>query len=61
MMVFVSTQLDIYWESYDILKFSVYEISKILAQWPKYVVILNNFDKNSREIIQILCIAYKKL
>ena len=42
-------------------KLLVYRKQKILVQWPKYVVILYNFDKYSHKIVQILCMLYEKL
>ena len=43
-IAFTLSLSDIYWESYDSLKFLLYKKKK-LVQWLKYDVILYNFDK----------------
>ena len=61
LMVFILFQSDIYWESYGVLKFLVYKKSKIFVLWPKYVMILYNYDKNGYKIVSIWCIIRGKL
>ena len=60
-MVFISSQSDIYRESYDILSILMYKKSNILALWPKYIAILYNFYKYGRKILQTECIIREKM